>query len=136
MIHPVDLIPKRKAESVIRREIEEYYERRAKDIPANRGVDRANLVRKLQDKFKMQRGILPKGAELPGLDVNTKFDEEMIKQNAKLKVDKKGQTYSHSVVLHSLYRKSRISNPRKSLSKNLIRCLIKLLLKLTKDKNI
>jgi hypothetical protein len=47
---------------VIRKEIEEYYERRSKDIPANRGVDRANLVKKLQEKFKMQRGILPKGA--------------------------------------------------------------------------
>lgn len=114
MIHPVDLIPKRKAESVIRQEIEEYYERRAKDIPANRGVDRANLVRKLQDKFKMQRGILPKGADLPGLDVNTKFDEEMIKQNAKLKIDKKGQTYSYSAVRHLLYRKSKKSSQRNS----------------------
>jgi hypothetical protein len=37
------------------------------DIPANRGVDRANLVKRLQDKFKMQSGILPKGAQLPGL---------------------------------------------------------------------
>ena len=53
---------------MIREEIEEYYRRRAKDIPANRGVDRANLVKKLQDKFVQKSGILPKGAQLPGLD--------------------------------------------------------------------
>ena len=53
---------------MIRSEIEEYYNRRAKDIPANRGVDRANLVKKLQDKFKLQRGILPKDATLPGVN--------------------------------------------------------------------
>lgn len=77
--HPVDFIPKRKAESVIRREIEEYYERRVKDIPANRGVNRQKLVQNLQEKFKMQRGILPKGADLPGIAIDTKFDEEKIK---------------------------------------------------------
>lgn len=43
------------------------------DIPANRGVDRANLVKKLQDKFGMKTGILPKGAQLPGLE-DVKFD--------------------------------------------------------------
>ena len=37
------------------------------DHPANRGVDRAALVRKLQQKFKSQGGGLPKGAELPVL---------------------------------------------------------------------
>ena len=79
VMHPVDLIPKRKAESVIRKQIQEYYDRRRKDIPANRGVDRANLVRKLQQKFKMQRGILPKGADLPGLQLNADFDEKLIK---------------------------------------------------------
>ena len=46
----------------------------------------------------MQRGILPKGAQLPGIEVNSKFDEELIKENAKLKVDKKGQSYSQPVV--------------------------------------
>jgi hypothetical protein len=73
-------------------------------------VDRANLVRKLQEKFKMQRGILPKGADLPGIDVNTKLDEELIKQNAKLKIEKKGQTYSHSVVRVFLLRKKTKNN--------------------------
>ncbi len=43
------------------------------DIPANRGVDRANLVKKLQDKFVQKAGILPKGAQLPGLE-DIKFD--------------------------------------------------------------
>lgn len=52
---------------MIRQEIEEYYRRRAVDIPANRGIDRANLVKKLQDKFGMKTGILPKGAQLPGV---------------------------------------------------------------------
>lgn len=113
MFYPVDLIPKRKAESVIRVEIEEYYARRAKEVPANRGVDRANLVRKLQEKFKMQRGILPKGADLPALDLNTKFDEEKIKQNAKLKIDKKGQTYSQPVVIYILCRKVKKKGQRK-----------------------
>lgn len=47
----------------------------------------------------MQRGILPKGAELPALELNTKFDEQLIKDNAKLKADKKGQSYSNPVVL-------------------------------------
>ena len=58
---------------MIREEIEEYYRKRAKDIPANRGVDRANLVKKLQDKFVQKSGLLPKGAQLPGLD-EMKFD--------------------------------------------------------------
>lgn len=44
------------------------------DIPANRGVDRSTLVKKLQDKFGMKTGILPKGAQLPGLE-DMKFDE-------------------------------------------------------------
>ena len=46
----------------------------------------------------MQRGILPKGAQLPGIEVNSKFDEEMIKENAKIRVDKKGQSYSNPLV--------------------------------------
>lgn len=62
----------------------------------------------------MQRGILPKGATLPGIDVDTKFDEELIKQNAKLKVEKKGQTFSHSVVGVFLSRKRTISSLRSS----------------------
>ena len=55
-------------------------------------------MKKLQEKFKMQRGILPKGAQLPGIEVNSKFDEEMIKENAKIRVDKKGQSYSNPLV--------------------------------------
>ena len=61
----------------------------------------------------MQRGILPKGADLPALDLNTKFDEEKIKQNAKLKIDKKGQTYSQPIVIHSLSRKLKTKDQRK-----------------------
>jgi len=55
----------------------------------------------------MQRGILPKGADLPGLELDTKFDEELIKKNALLKADKKGQSYSNPVVLRLLFRKNR-----------------------------
>jgi hypothetical protein len=64
---------------VIRKELDDYYERRARNIPMNRGVDRSNLVKKLQEKFNLQRGILPKGAQLPGIDVNSKFDEVLVK---------------------------------------------------------
>lgn len=60
--HAIDFVPKRKNESVIRKEIEQYYKKRATDIPANRGVDRAKLVKILQQKFKQQRGGLPKAA--------------------------------------------------------------------------
>ena len=47
----------------------------------------------------MQRGILPKGADLPSIDMNSKFDEDLIKGNAKLKADKKGQSYSNPLVV-------------------------------------
>jgi hypothetical protein len=46
----------------------------------------------------MQRGILPKAADLPSIDMNTKFNEDLIKENAKMKVDKKGQSYSQPIV--------------------------------------
>lgn len=68
------------------------------EIPANRGVDRANLVKKLQDKFGMKTGILPKGAQLPGLE-DVKFDEEKIKEQAKLKMDKKAMSYTNPIVI-------------------------------------
>jgi hypothetical protein len=45
----------------------------------------------------MQRGILPKDATLPGLD-NMAFDEEKIKEQAKLKIDKKAQNYTNPIV--------------------------------------
>lgn len=63
--HPVDFIPKRKAESVIRKEIDEYKMRRRRDIPANRGVDRTMLVKKLQQRFLQDSGSLP--MQLPGI---------------------------------------------------------------------
>lgn len=63
----------------------------------------------------MQRGILPKGADLPSLDLNAKFDEEKIKENAKLKVDRKGQSYSQPLVRIFLCRKKRIKNKGKRI---------------------
>jgi hypothetical protein len=49
----------------------------------------------------MQSGILPKGAQLPGLD-KVDFDEEKIKQQAKLKIDKKAQNFSNPLVIDYL----------------------------------
>lgn len=46
----------------------------------------------------MQSGILPKGAQLPGVE-KMEFDEEKIKQQAKLKIDKKAQTFTNPIVL-------------------------------------
>ena len=43
-------------------------------IPINRGVDRNLLVKKLQQKFNMKGGILPKGATLPGLENDIEFN--------------------------------------------------------------
>lgn len=43
-------------------------------VPANRGVDRALLVKKLQEKFNLKGGILPKGATLPGLEKDMDFN--------------------------------------------------------------
>ena len=64
------------------------------DKPANRGVDRSMLVKKLQEKFKVLRGGLPKSVELPGLGNEFEFDEKKIKENAKLKVEKKFKNYT------------------------------------------
>ena len=66
--------------------------------PANRGVDREALVRKLQQKFKSQGGSLPKGAELPVLG-ELQLDENEIKEKAKQRIEKKYKNYSHPVVI-------------------------------------
>ena len=97
---------------MIRGEIEEYYARRKKELPANRGVNRQKLVRALQEKFNMGRGALPKGAELPVLPTDTALDEQVIKQQAQRKVDKKGQSYSMPVVRVGGCRKSRRAESR------------------------
>ena len=54
----------------------------------------------------MQRGGLPKGAELPEVK-DFKYDEEQVKENAKLRVDKKGQSYTQPLVISILFRKKR-----------------------------
>ena len=86
---------------MIRLEIEEYKRRRALDIPANRGVDRQALVKKLQQKFKAQGGSLPKGAELPVLK-ELDIDENEIKEKAKQRIEKKYKNYSNPVVKNYL----------------------------------
>lgn len=88
-LHLVDLIPKRKNYEEIRKEIDEFYAKPV--IPENKGVDRSNLIEKLQKKFKDSRGILPKKAQLPQLQdkENSEFPEEEIKRQALQKISKK-----------------------------------------------
>ena len=75
--HMIDIVPRRKKEEVIRKEIEDYY--RKVDVPKNRGVDRKKMINDLQEKFKELRGALPKGAELPIVEWN-EDDEENLKK--------------------------------------------------------
>ncbi len=49
----------------------------------------------------MQQGILPKGAQLPGLN-DIEFDQEKIKQQAKMKIDKKAMSYTNPLVIFLL----------------------------------
>jgi len=97
-VHAVDLIPKRKNENEIRREIENFYSK--PDVPLNKGVNRKQLVEDLQAKFKKQRGALPKGAELPlyqpdPQEVLEEISEEELKQRALKKIPKKLVTYTY-----------------------------------------
>ena len=78
-------------------EIEQYKQKMAKEIPANRGVDRKALVKKLQEKFNLQSGGLPK--QLPGIeDDKIDFDEQKIKNNAEMRVEKKYKNYTKPLV--------------------------------------
>jgi hypothetical protein len=94
-VHAVDLIPKRKNEVEIRKEIDEFYSK--VDVPANKGVDRKKMVGDLQAKFKKQRGALPKGAELPlpQNEVLEELTEEEIQQRALQKIPKKMVAYTY-----------------------------------------
>jgi len=95
-IHAVDLIPKRKNEVEIKREIEDFYSK--PDVPLNKGVNRKQLVEDLQAKFKKQRGALPKAAELPLYnpeDFADEITEEELKQKALQKIPKKNLTYTY-----------------------------------------
>ncbi len=95
-IHAVDLIPKRKNEVVIQREIEDFYSK--PDVPLNKGVNRKQMVEDLQTKFKKQRGALPKAAELPlynPADYADEITEEELKQKALQKIPKKLVTYTY-----------------------------------------
>jgi len=97
-VHAVDLIPKRKNENEIRREIENFYSK--PDVPLNKGVNRKQLVEDLQAKFKKQRGALPKGAELPlyqpdPQEVLEEISEEELKQRALKKIPKKLVAYTY-----------------------------------------
>jgi hypothetical protein len=74
-VHAVDLIPKRKNEVEIKKEIDDFYSKPL--IPANKGVNRKNMIDDLQNKFKKQRGALPKGAELPVLQPADEEEEEI-----------------------------------------------------------
>jgi len=67
--HPIDLIRRRKPETEIRKEIDEYYAGRKFFRPAIKGKDRKRIIEELQRVFKYKRGGLPKGAELPEVDI-------------------------------------------------------------------
>jgi len=95
-IHAVDLIPKRKNEVEIKKEIDEFYSKPV--IPLNKGVNRKALVEDLQAKFKKQRGALPKAAELPLYnpeEFEDEITEEELKQKALQKISKKLVTYTY-----------------------------------------
>lgn len=90
-VHAVDLIPKRKNEVEIRKEIDDFYSKPV--VPANKGVNRKKMVDELQNKFKKQRGALPKAAELPLYEpeegeVLEEIDEEELQKRALQKVPK------------------------------------------------
>jgi len=97
-VHAVDLIPKRKNEVEIRKEIDDFYSKPY--VPLNTGKDRKKMIANLQAKFKKQRGALPKGAELPLYEeqegeVLGELTEEELKQKALQKVPKKYLTYTY-----------------------------------------
>jgi Uncharacterised protein family (UPF0193) len=90
-IHMVDLIPKRKPEVEIRKEIEDYYSKPMMIVKP--GGNRKEKIRDLQDKFKKGRGALPKDIELPvpgrvDYDDDEPTDEE-IRERALMKVPQK-----------------------------------------------
>jgi len=85
-IHAVDLIPKRKNQVDIQKEIDDF--KNNPIIPENKGKNRADMVEKLQAKFKKGRGALPKGAEMPKLEGDVSYNEEEIKQAAMAKMGK------------------------------------------------
>jgi len=95
-VHAVDLIPKRKNEVEIRKEIENL--KNNPFVPANKGVNRKKLIDELQNKFKKQRGALPKGAELPALpneEVLEDITDEELQKRALQKVPKKFLAYTY-----------------------------------------
>jgi hypothetical protein len=96
--HAVDMIPKRKNEVEIRKEIDDFYSKPV--IPVNKGVNRKKMVDDLQNKFKKQRGALPKGAEMPLYqpeegEVLEEIDEEELQKRALQKMPKKLLAYTY-----------------------------------------
>jgi hypothetical protein len=76
-LNKVDLIPKRKKEVVIKREIECIKDSMYRANSQNKiGTNRKNQIESLQDKFMFQeRTVMPKGARLPGVKIQNNFDE-------------------------------------------------------------
>eukprot|EP00330_Aristerostoma_sp_ATCC50986_P011376 CAMPEP_0114587662 /NCGR_PEP_ID=MMETSP0125-20121206/10570_1 /TAXON_ID=485358 ORGANISM="Aristerostoma sp., Strain ATCC 50986" /NCGR_SAMPLE_ID=MMETSP0125 /ASSEMBLY_ACC=CAM_ASM_000245 /LENGTH=130 /DNA_ID=CAMNT_0001783693 /DNA_START=322 /DNA_END=715 /DNA_ORIENTATION=- len=96
----VDLIPRRKNEKEIQKEIENYYSKPY--IPSVKGGNRTELIKDLQTKFKSGRGALPKGAELPLPKADDDYDdyeyeeptEDELRARAIEKVSKKYMKYT------------------------------------------
>jgi hypothetical protein len=74
----VDLIPKRKKENVIKKELENIKESMYRANSQNKiSTNRKNQIESLQDKFMFQeRTVMPKGARLPGVK-NPILNEEL-----------------------------------------------------------
>ena len=64
---------------------------RVVDVPVNKGVNRKELIEKLQRKFKYQRGSLPEGAEVPVDEMPelTKDEEKKLLEVAEKRVYKR-----------------------------------------------
>ena len=85
-LHPVDMIKRRKPQTLIQKEIDEYY--RKPDLPPKKGVDRAQVISNLQTKFDKESGVLPKMTQLPPIKnfrLN-KDEEEELRERALAKI--------------------------------------------------
>ena len=77
-VHPVDLIKRRKPQTMIQKEIEEYYCK--PDLPPKKGVNRAEAIANLQNRFDKESGVLPKSTQLPPIknfQLNREEEEEI-----------------------------------------------------------
>lgn len=85
-VHPIDLIKRRKPQTLIQQEIDQYY--RKPELPPKKGVNREEAIAALQNKFDKESGALPKKTQLPPIK-NFRLDpaqEVEIKERALQKI--------------------------------------------------